>query len=93
MNNLGIELEELMELLSSGHEAVFSLDGEEFIIQTESAEMDQSDLVLYQYKPTVNYLCRVPNGEGAIVTVLNAKCIHGRSFMDLLKNIHVDEIF
>lgn len=91
MNTLGIELEELIDLLSRGHEATFSLDGREYSIQADG--LNQSDLVLYQYKPTVNYLCRVPNGEGAIVTVLNAKCIHGCSFMDLLEHIHVDEIF
>ena len=62
MANLGIDLEELMDLLSRGHEAVFSLDGKEYIIQTEADEAEQNDLVMYQCKPTVEYLCRIPNG-------------------------------
>lgn len=93
MANLGIDLDELMDLLSRGHEAVFSLYGKEYIIQTEADEADQNDLVMYQCRPTVEYLCRIPNGEGAITIVLNTKCFNGCSFMDLLANIHVDEIF
>lgn len=93
MANLGIDLEELMDLLSRGHEAVFSLDGKEYIIQTEAEKSEQNDLVMYQCKPAVEYLCRVPNGESAIATVLNSKCFNGCSFMDLLESIHVNEIF
>ncbi len=93
MANLGIDLEELVDLLSRGHEAVFSLDGKEYIIQTEADEANQNDLVMYQFKPTVEYLCRIPNSESAIVTVLNIKCFNGSSFMDLRESIHVDEIF
>lgn len=93
MKNLGIDLEELMDLLSRGHEAVFSLDGKEYIIQTESDGANQDDLVMYQCKPVVEYLCRIPNGESAVITALNAKCFSGSSFIDLRENIHVDEIF
>ncbi len=93
MANLGIDLKELMDLLSGGHEAVFSLDGKEYIIQTEADEAGQNDLVMYQCKSAVEYLCRIPNGEGAVTVLLNTKCFSGFSFMDLLANIHVDEIF
>ena len=48
---------------------------------------------MYQCKPAVEYLCRVPNGESAIATVLNSKCFNGCSFMDLIESIHVNEIF
>lgn len=84
MADLGIDLEELMDLLSRGHEAVFSLEGKEYIIQTEAEETEQNDMVMYQCSPTVEYLCRVPNGEHAVVAVLNSKCFNGCSFMDLL---------
>lgn len=93
MANIGIDLEELMDLLSRGHEAVFSLSGNEYIIQTEAEEDEQNDLVMYRSKPEVEYLCRVPNGEGAVAKVLNSKCFNGCSFVDLLDSIRVNEIF
>ncbi len=101
MGNLGITLEELVDLLSRGHEAVFTLDNNEYILQPEG-----TDFVLYQNQPTLIYLCRVPLVQNdthnnancgmwkdAVEAIINEKCFDGKSFMDLLKNIHVDEIF
>ena len=93
MSNLGIDLDEMIDLLSRGHEVVFSLDSKEYIIQTETDDANQENLVMYQYKPTVDYLCCVPNKEDAVATVLNAKCLGEGSFMDLIGVIHVDEVF
>ena len=76
-----------------GTRLFFSLDGKEYVIQTEAEKSEQNDLVMYQYKPVVKYLCRVPNGESAITTVLNSKCFNGCSFLDLLESIHVNKIF
>lgn len=108
MPNLGIKLEELKELLSIGHEAVFVLNGKEYIIQPECAK-ESKELVMYQSEPEVVYLCRVPIPKNACTTVsdrircavgketveqmLSRKCIDGKSFLDLIKQIHVEEIF
>lgn len=103
MTTLGIQIEELIDLLSIGHEAVFILNGKEYIIQPEASD-NSYDLVMYQSEPNISYLCRIPipkehcktNSEGFKKTVeqlLSTKCIDGKSFMDLLKQIHVEEIF
>lgn len=108
MYNLGIELEELIDLLSTGHEAVFHLDGKEYIIQPECNDVSD-DLVLYQSEPKVIYLCRITIpaknsketsegirygvGKEPVEEILSQKCIDGKSFMDLIKKIHVEEIF
>ena len=108
MCNLGIELEELIDLLSTGHEAVFHLDGKEYIIQPE-CNSESDDLVLYQSEPEIVYLCRIPIpaensketsegirygvGKEPVKKILSHKCIDGQSFMDLIKQIHVEEIF
>ena len=108
MSNLGIKFEEFKELLSIGHEAVFVLDGKEYIIQPEHT--GQSDeLVLYQSEPEVVYLCRIPINKDAYTSIsdrirctvgiepveqiLSQKCIDGKSFLDLIQQIHVEEIF
>lgn len=110
MCNLGIELDELINLLSTGHEAVFRLDGKEYIIQPECND-ESDDLVLYQSEPEIIYLCRINIpisaencretsegirfgvGKEPVEKILSKKCIDGRSFMDLIKKIHVEEIF
>ncbi len=108
MYNLGIELEELIDLLSNGHEAVFRLDGKEYIIQPECTDTSD-DLVMYQSEPDVVYLCRIPIpkensketsegirygvGKKPVEDILSQKCICGKSFMELIKEIHVEEIF
>ena len=108
MCNLGIELEELIDLLPTGHEAVFHFDGKEYIIQPECTD-DSEDLVLYQSEPEIVYLCRIPIpaensketsegirygvGKDPVEKILTHKCIDGKSFMDLIKEIHVEEIF
>ena len=108
MPNLGIKLEELKELLSIGHEAVFILNGKEYIIQPEYTE-ESEELVMYQSEPEVIYLCRIPIpkdshtiapdrircavGKETVEQMLSQKCIDGKSFMDLIKQIHVEEIF
>ena len=108
MCNLGIELEKLIDLLATGHEAVFHLDGKEYIIQPERTN-DSDDLVLYQSEPEIVYLCRIPIpfansketpegirygvGKEPVEKILSQKCIHGKSFTDLIKQIHVEEIF
>lgn len=108
MYNLGIELAELIDLLSTGHEAVFCLDGKEYIIQPECTDTSD-DLVMYQSEPEVVYLCRIPIpeensketsegirygvGKEPVEGILSQKCINGKSFMELIKEIHVEEIF
>lgn len=105
---LGIELEELIDLLSNGHEAVFSRDGKEYIIQPECTDTSD-DLVMYQSEPDVVYLCRIPIpkenskempegirydvGKKTVEKILSQKCISGKSFMELIQEIHVEEIF
>ena len=106
MTTLGIQLKELIDLLSIGHEAVFLLDGKEYIIQPEPSDIscNSYDLVMYQAEPQVVYLCRIPipkeccetTSEGfkeIVEQLLTTKCIDGKSFTDLIKQIHVEEIF
>ena len=108
MSNLVIDIEELKELLSIGHEAVFLLNGKEYIIQPECSE-EYDDLVMYQSEPEFVYLSRVPIqqkekkielngirhsvGIETVEQLLNQKCLEGKSFLDLIKQIHVEEIF
>ena len=51
MGYLGIELDELICLLSRGHEAVFSLNGNQYIIQPVQSDSLYGDLVMYQSSP------------------------------------------
>lgn len=60
MGYLGIELDELICLLSRGHEAVFSLNGNQYIIQPVQSDSLYGDLVMYQFKPHLVWLCRIP---------------------------------
>ena len=106
---LGVDLSELIELLSTGHEAEFTLRNKRYVIQPESQADDEWNLVLYQFEPEVDYLCRIPIfpdsslkneevirwpvGGKCIKQILNEKCFGGKSFLDLVDSIHVDNIF
>lgn len=106
---LGLDISELIELLSTGHEAEFTLHNKRYVIQPESQTDDEWSLVLYQFEPEVDYLCRIsippdsglkneevirwPVGEKRIKQILNERCFDGKSFLDLVDNIHVDNIF
>lgn len=109
MSNLGIELNELIDLLSTGHEAIFSLCDKKYIIQLELNEVNGDDIVLYQFEPEIKYLCRISVTESFVdyqenrnyfemykpfvEKLLNEKCLNGKSFIELKSKIHVDEIF
>ena len=109
MGYLGIELDELICLLSRGHEAVFSLNGNQYIIQPVQSASLYGDLVMYQFKPHLVWLCRIPIspdhsidkapfirwpvGVSMVEQLLNERCLNGKSFMDRLLEIHVDEVF
>lgn len=74
MANLGIDLEELMDLLSRGHEAVFSLDGKEYIIQTEADEAEQNDLECISASQRLNIFARFLTASASAVSrVISSK--------------------
>ena len=95
-------------MLSIGHEAVFVLNGKEYIIQPEYTE-ESEELVMYQSEPEAIYLCRIPIqkdthttvpdgirctvGKDIVEQMLSQKCMGGKSFLDLIEQIHVEEIF
>lgn len=91
---LGIELNELIDLLSRNHEAEFTWKDMKFVIQPSDG-----DLILYRVTPDLCDLCKTPVsgngqiGESAVMQILNEKCLDGFSFIELQHEIHVDVIY
>lgn len=96
MTNLGVELKELFEFLETNHEIEFSYHGRTYSMEGDSAKAGGIELVMYQCSPQVLCLCRIPVGNNrkkAVERLLSEKCLNGKSFLDLVDEIHVDEIF
>jgi hypothetical protein len=91
---MGIELDELIDVLSHNHEAEFTWKNMTFMIQPED-----DHLVMYRFSPDLCYLCKIPCdepdlvGKNAVLQVLNEKCLDGRSFIELQHEIFVDVIY
>ena len=94
MNHLGIDLDELIDLLSRNHEALFTWDGKKYMIQP-----DNNKLVFYRFFPEFSAITQMSLeddplvGEKRVKQILSEKCLNGKSFLDLVDEIHVDEIF
>lgn len=108
MSNLGIKLEELKELLSIGHEAVLS-STEKNILYSLSTQKNLKNWLCISQNPKLficaesqfrririqQYLTgfRCTVGKDIVEQMLSQKCIGGKSFLDLIEQIHVEEIF
>lgn len=90
---LGIELSELIDLLSRNHEVEFTWKDMGFVIQPAN-----DHLVLYRFSPSICDICKVSLegndlvGENAVMQILNEKCLGGHSFLELQHEIHVDVV-
>lgn len=94
----GVRMTEFIELLSHGHEAEFTYDGINYVIQPEISE-GRTFLVIWDCSPTGKCISRfsIPeHGDIPVETiycVLNDKCFSGKSFMEIEQEITVDVIF
>jgi hypothetical protein len=91
---MGVELDELIDVLSHNHEAEFTWKNMTFMIQPVD-----DHLVMYRFSPDLCYLSKIPCdspdlvGKNAVLQVLNEKCLEGRSFIELQHEIFVDVIY
>ena len=94
----GINISELIELLSHGHEAEFTYRNTPYVIQPEIKD-GQAFLVIWNCLPDGKCIAQhnIPEqGDipvSAIEYVLNYKCFSGKSFMEIESEITVDVIF
>ncbi len=92
---LGISMEELRDRLSWGHDAEFTYQGDEYVIQQDGAT---PNMVIWQITPEAKCISehaapekgQIP--DECIDAVLNDKCFNGKSFMEIEKDVTVDSI-
>ncbi len=88
-------MEELRERLSWGHDAEFTYQGDEYVIQQEETSVNE---VIWQITPEAKCISKNPiPAEGQIPdecidAVLNDKCFGEKSFMEIEKDVTVDSI-
>lgn len=96
---IGINFDELYDLLANSHEAEFEYNGTSYVIQPEVSD-NKNYLVIWDCTPELsNCIAKHEIGntdnipKAVIDTVLLEKCFNGKSFKDIEKDIRVTVIY
>lgn len=93
----GITFNELYDYLSGNHEIEFTYQNTTYVLQPEVCK-GKSYIVIWTYPPNAKCVFRreIPkDGEipkRFIDDALNAKCLEGKSFLEVEKDIHVEAV-